>query len=100
MAVVVPLLLFFAQILAVAFAAPVNQTLEDRQSDVLTLSADEVAGYKPYTWYASTAGCNPTNISAWNCGSTSLSLTYDRRLISFYSQVLRQSYLYSHCVRR
>ncbi|KAJ2913348.1 hypothetical protein MD484_g7062, partial [Candolleomyces efflorescens] len=69
MAVVAHLLLFFAQILAVAFAAPVNQTLENRQSAVSALSADEVAGYKPYTWYASTAGCNPTNTSAWNCGT-------------------------------
>ncbi|KAJ2928530.1 hypothetical protein H1R20_g8554, partial [Candolleomyces eurysporus] len=69
MAVVAPLLLLFAQLLTVAFAAPVNQTLEVRQSDVSALSVDEVAVYKPYTWYASTAACNPTNTSAWNCGT-------------------------------
>ncbi|RXW16318.1 hypothetical protein EST38_g9541 [Candolleomyces aberdarensis] len=69
MAVVAPLLLLFAQLLTVAFAAPVSQTLEVRQTDVSALSADDVAVYKPYTWYASTAACNPTNTSAWNCGT-------------------------------
>lgn len=72
MAALVPLLLHFAQLAIVAFAAPVaNHTLEVRQS-VSTLTAAQVAGYKPYSWYAAAAYCPPTRTLAWNCGSESM----------------------------
>ena len=64
-------LLLFAQLAAVAFAAPAAvpvPILEARQS-ITTLSATEVTGYKPYSWYAATAYCPPAKTLAWNCGS-------------------------------
>lgn len=45
-------------------AAP---ALEER-AGVTTLTAVQVASYKPYTFYAATAYCNPVNTLAWNCG--------------------------------
>ncbi|TFK39676.1 lipase [Crucibulum laeve] len=46
-------------------AAP---ALEARQG-ISTLSAAEVASFKPYTYYASTAYCTPATTLAWNCGA-------------------------------
>lgn len=53
---------------ALVLAAP---PLVPRQS-VTTLTAAQVAAFKPYTWYASTAGCKPANTLAWNCGGKHL----------------------------
>ncbi|KAF9466209.1 lipase [Collybia nuda] len=50
---------------ALVSAAP---PLVPRQS-ITTLTAAQVAAFRPYTWYASTAGCNPANTLAWNCGT-------------------------------
>lgn len=50
---------------AVVQAAP---PLVPRQS-VSTLTAAQVAAFKPYTHFASTAYCKPANTLAWNCGS-------------------------------
>jgi len=44
-------------------AAP---TLEARS--ITTLSTVQISAYKPYSFYASAAYCNPTNTMAWNCG--------------------------------
>ncbi|RXW22370.1 hypothetical protein EST38_g3495 [Candolleomyces aberdarensis] len=60
------LLLLFAQLVTIAFALPVE--LEARQS-VSTLSAADVSAYKPYTWYAAAAYCEPAKTLAWNCGT-------------------------------
>ena len=70
-----PSLLLFAQIATIAFAAPaaIPPVLEARQS-VTTLSATQVAAYKPYTHYANAAYCPPAKTLAWNCGSTSFYL--------------------------
>jgi hypothetical protein len=62
-----PLLFVFAQLATVAFAAPAP-VLEARQS-ISTLTAAQVASYKPYTYYASTAYCAPARTLAWNCGA-------------------------------
>ena len=62
------LLLLFAQLVSIALALPVE--LEARQS-VSTLSTAEVSAYKPYTWYAAAAYCQPAKTLAWNCGSAS-----------------------------
>lgn len=32
------------------------------------LSPDEVAAFKPYSWYASTVACNIDDIKTWSCG--------------------------------
>ncbi|TEB21996.1 lipase [Coprinellus micaceus] len=63
-------LLLFAQFAAIAFAAPaaIPPVLEARQS-VTTLSASQVAAYKPYTHYANAAYCPPAKTLAWDCGT-------------------------------
>ncbi|KAG5640072.1 hypothetical protein DXG03_001307, partial [Asterophora parasitica] len=56
---------------AVTQAAPAAElpSLESRQSAVTTLTAAQVASYKPYTLYASVAYCKPAQTLAWNCGA-------------------------------
>ncbi|KAF8651854.1 hypothetical protein AX16_004628 [Volvariella volvacea WC 439] len=62
---------FLVSVIAAAFtavlAAPAG-ILEARQS-VVTLSASQIASYRPYTHYAGAAYCNPANTLAWNCGA-------------------------------
>lgn len=50
-------------------AAPVSEpvNLESRQS-ITTLTATQVASYKPYSYYAAAAYCAPAKTLAWNCG--------------------------------
>lgn len=48
---------------AVASPAPVK-----RQS-ITALSAAQIASFKPYSFYASAAYCQPANTLAWNCGA-------------------------------
>ena len=52
--------------LAAGLSVKAAPTLEGRS--ITTLSAAQVSAYKPYTFYASTAYCNPANTLAWNCG--------------------------------
>ncbi|KAF9269342.1 lipase [Marasmius fiardii PR-910] len=51
--------------LTVVVASP---TPEKRQS-VTILSTAQVATFKPYSFYAATAYCQPANTLAWNCGA-------------------------------
>lgn len=51
--------------LAAVYAAP---ALEGRQS-ITTLSTSEVAVFRPYTHYASTAFCEPSQTITWTCGA-------------------------------
>ncbi|EAU90643.1 lipase [Coprinopsis cinerea okayama7 len=56
--------LCFLSLLDSSLAVPI---LEARQS-VSTLTAAQVASYKPYTHYAGAAYCSPSRTRAWNCG--------------------------------
>ncbi|EJF64419.1 alpha/beta-hydrolase [Dichomitus squalens LYAD-421 SS1] len=49
-------------------AVPAPHTLTARQDAIIPLPPAEIAAFKPYTWYASTANCNPSSTKAWNCG--------------------------------
>ncbi|KAF5379505.1 hypothetical protein D9615_006488 [Tricholomella constricta] len=51
-------------------AAPAAElpVLESRQS-ITTLTASQIAAYKPYSYYASAGYCKPANTRAWNCGA-------------------------------
>ena len=51
-------------------AAP---TLEART--ITTLTAAQISAYKPYSFYASAAYCNPSNTLAWNCGGNVIDKT-------------------------
>lgn len=42
--------------------------LTTRQGAVVVLPASQVASFKPYTFYASAAACEPARTLAWNCG--------------------------------
>jgi len=48
------------------YATPV---LEARQS-ITTLTAAQIASFKPFTYFASTGYCSPSSTLAWNCGAT------------------------------
>jgi len=60
-----PLLLFAA---LGAFAAPTESTLEKRQ--IQTISPGDVAAFKPYSFYAASAYCEPSVLKTWTCGGT------------------------------
>ena len=55
-----------------AYAAPVEAEVEtaqlEKRQSIAALSASQVSTYKPYTYFASAAYCNPTQTKAWNCG--------------------------------
>ena len=42
--------------------------LKSQSDDVRPLTQEEVAAFKPYSWYASTVACNISDISTWTCG--------------------------------
>jgi len=50
-----------------AFAAPSKPTFGKRQIE--TLSPGAVAAFKPYSFYAASAYCNPSNLGEWTCGA-------------------------------
>ncbi|KAI0075335.1 lipase [Panus rudis PR-1116 ss-1] len=54
--------------LAVSALAIPTPEVERRQA-ITTLSAAQVAAFRPFTFYASTAYCQPANTLAWNCGA-------------------------------
>lgn len=49
-----------------AFAAPTESTLEKRQ--IQTLSPGAIAAFKPYSFYAASAYCDPSTLMKWTCG--------------------------------
>lgn len=65
---------FFISALLCAFvvdAAPPPELVK-RQA-ITPLTATQISAFKPYTFFASTAYCNPSNTLAWNCGRELLS---------------------------
>jgi hypothetical protein len=64
----------FVALIALAGALSVNAaptSLEERAAAVTTLTSAQVAAYKPYSYYAATAYCQPAQTLAWTCGSMS-----------------------------
>ncbi|EPQ56167.1 lipase [Gloeophyllum trabeum ATCC 11539] len=55
-------------LLSSLLAAAAAPALAPRQA-VTTLSSAQVAAYRPYTYYASTAYCAPAATLAWSCGA-------------------------------
>lgn len=51
-----------------AFATPTDPALEKRQ--IQTLSSGAVAAFKPYSFYAASAYCDPSTLKTWTCGGT------------------------------
>lgn len=61
---------FFVSALLCAFvvAAAPPPELVKRQA-ITPLTATQISAFKPFTIFASTAYCNPSNTLAWNCGA-------------------------------
>ncbi|KAG6909905.1 hypothetical protein DXG01_014425 [Tephrocybe rancida] len=62
----------YGALLAATFALAAPTTGETHQLEaraITTLTAAQVAVFKPYSHYASTAYCAPANTLAWNCGT-------------------------------
>lgn len=63
-------LLFASFSLLAAFSAladPIGSVIEKRQ--IQTLSTGAVAAFRPYSFYAASAYCDPYALKAWSCGS-------------------------------
>jgi hypothetical protein len=53
-----------------ALAAPLLAAASRRQTAAITaVSAADTAAFKPFTFYASAAYCQPTDTLAWSCGA-------------------------------
>jgi len=50
------------------WAAPGPSTPILRRQGISTLSSAQISTFKPYSFYASAAYCNPSVLSTWNCG--------------------------------
>jgi hypothetical protein len=48
------------------FASPAESTHERRQ--IHTLSPRAIAAFKPYSFYAASAYCDPSVLKTWTCG--------------------------------
>ncbi|KAM5530142.1 hypothetical protein V8D89_014106 [Ganoderma adspersum] len=57
-------------LLAVVRAIPTSTTLtpQRRQTNIAPIPLGEISSFRPYTWYASTAYCEPADTLAWDCG--------------------------------
>jgi len=48
-------------------AAPASDLL--KRQTITTLSASQISAYKPFSFFASTAYCNPSTTLTWSCGA-------------------------------
>ena len=55
-------------LLAVVRAITTSSMLQGRQTSITPIPLTKISSFKPYTWYASTAYCEPVNTLAWDCG--------------------------------
>ena len=46
-----------------------------RRQTITTLSSEEIEAFKPYTFYAATAYCDPSQTLSWSCGGLCLDLS-------------------------
>ncbi|PFH44991.1 hypothetical protein AMATHDRAFT_78106 [Amanita thiersii Skay4041] len=49
-------------------SASILPTLAAHQGPTSTLFSSQIAAYKPYTYFAALASCEPSQTLAWNCG--------------------------------
>lgn len=49
-----------------ALAAPATEII--RRQGITTLSTTDIAAFKPFTFFASTAYCKPSTTMNWSCG--------------------------------
>ena len=46
-----------------------------RRQTITTLSSEQIEAFKPYTFYAATAYCDPSQTLSWSCGGLCLYLS-------------------------
>ncbi|KAF6761833.1 lipase [Ephemerocybe angulata] len=60
---------FFSLLLHILALPGAHATpLRHRQADFAALSTSEISGFRPFSFYASAAYCQPAQLSAWDCG--------------------------------
>ncbi|KAF9256524.1 lipase class 3 family protein [Marasmius fiardii PR-910] len=60
--------LSFAILLFVSFVALASPTPMEKRQAITAVPAEQIAAFKPFTFYAAAAYCPPTKTSTWNCG--------------------------------
>ena len=55
--------------LSFASASPLEESILHRRQSITELTPEQVAAYRPYTYYAGAAGCEPSTTLNWTCGS-------------------------------
>ncbi|KAK0466790.1 alpha/beta-hydrolase [Desarmillaria tabescens] len=55
--------------LSFASASPLEGSVLHRRQSVTTLTPEQVAAYKPYSYYASAGACQPSLTLNWTCGT-------------------------------
>ena len=56
-------------LLPAALAAPTPAPVLDARASVTALGTAQVASFRPFTHYASTAYCQPSTTLTWTCGA-------------------------------
>ncbi|KAK0188490.1 alpha/beta-hydrolase [Armillaria mellea] len=55
--------------LSFASASPLEESVLHRRQSITELTPEQVAAYRPYTYYAGAAGCEPSTTLNWTCGT-------------------------------
>ncbi|PBK99891.1 alpha/beta-hydrolase [Armillaria gallica] len=50
-------------------ASPLEESVLYRRQSITDLTPEQVAAYRPYTYFASAAGCQPSTTLNWTCGT-------------------------------
>ena len=52
-----------------AYPAPHEQVIQARSAAITPLSTSQISSFKPYSWFATTAYCDPSTTVNWTCGT-------------------------------
>ncbi|KAI0039820.1 lipase [Auriscalpium vulgare] len=58
----------YASAITALVAGFVDGAAVSKRQSITTLSTDEIGAFKPFTFFASTAYCNPSETLTWSCG--------------------------------
>ena len=50
-------------------------SIRRQTASVTPLSPNQIASFKPYTFYASTGYCQPSHVLNWSCGGSSFTMS-------------------------
>lgn len=63
--------IFVSLLASIVNAAPGFELVQlSKRQSITTLSSPQISSFKPYTFFASTAYCNPSMTINWSCGGT------------------------------